>query len=157
MTVYVCHKYTSYGRSLNMATFHVDLIELDRFVAPEKKCSRLHLSAGWAVRGTRLSFSPNTTIEAVRLIQTSVDEQATRLTRLISQACVQYVQYLLTGTSPLVLNRHRRGLPHRNIGITTTLSLSFPSECSTNPLNWPCPVSDYPYNKYQLYWRGNKP
>jgi hypothetical protein len=28
-----------------VVTFHADLIESDRFTAPEKKCSRLYLSA----------------------------------------------------------------------------------------------------------------
>jgi hypothetical protein len=32
------------------------------------------------------------------------------------------------------LNRHRRGLPHRHLGIATALSPPFPSECSTDPL-----------------------
>jgi hypothetical protein len=50
---------------------------------------------------------PNTTIKAVCLNQTSVDEHATRLTQLISPSCDQYVQYLLTGANPSILNRHR--------------------------------------------------
>jgi hypothetical protein len=68
-------------------------------------------------------------------------QQATRLTGPISPACDRYVQYLLTGTNPSVLNRHRRGLPYRNLGITTSLSSPFPSECSTDPPKWPRPVS----------------
>jgi hypothetical protein len=44
-SVHVCHLYASCGRSLYVATFHADSTELDRFTAPEKKCSRLHLSA----------------------------------------------------------------------------------------------------------------
>jgi hypothetical protein len=67
--------------------------------------------------------------------------QAIRLTGPISPACDQYVQYLLTGTNPSVLNRHNRGLPHRNLRIATSLSLPFPSECSTVPPKWPRPVS----------------
>jgi hypothetical protein len=67
--------------------------------------------------------------------------QATRLTRPISPVCYWYVQYLLMGTNPLVLHRHRQGLPHRNLEIATTLSPPFPSECSTDPPKWPHPVS----------------
>jgi hypothetical protein len=37
-------------------------------------------------------------------------QQATRLTGPISPACDRYVQYLLAGANPSVLNRHRRGL-----------------------------------------------
>jgi hypothetical protein len=95
--VHVYHTYASYERSPYVVTFRADTIELDRFTAPEKKCSRLHLSARLSGRGTRLSFSPNTAIEAARLSQTSIDEQATRLTGLISPAYDQYVQYLFTG------------------------------------------------------------
>jgi hypothetical protein len=64
-----------------------------------------------------------------------------QLTGPITPACDRYVQYLLVGTNPSVLNRHRRGLPHRNLGIATTLSPPFPSECSTDPPKWPRPVS----------------
>jgi hypothetical protein len=48
---------------------------------------------------------------------------------------------IVTGTNPSVLNWHRQGLPHRNLGITTTLSPPFPSKCSTGPPKWPRPVS----------------
>jgi hypothetical protein len=67
--------------------------------------------------------------------------RATTLTGPISPACDRYVQYLLTDTNPSVLNRHRWGLPHRNLRIATTLSPPFPSECSTGPPNWPRSVS----------------
>jgi hypothetical protein len=43
MPVYVRHMYASCGQSLYMITFQVDPIELNRFTAPEKKCSRLYL------------------------------------------------------------------------------------------------------------------
>jgi hypothetical protein len=42
--VHVHHSYASYGRYSYVTTFHTDSTELDRFTAPEKKCSRLHLS-----------------------------------------------------------------------------------------------------------------
>jgi hypothetical protein len=62
-------------------------------------------------------------------------QQATRLSEPISPTRDRYIQYLLTGTNPSVLNRHRWGLPHRNLRIKTTLFPPFPSECSTEPLN----------------------
>jgi hypothetical protein len=37
--------YAFRGQSPYVATFHADPTELDRFTAPEKKCSRLYLSA----------------------------------------------------------------------------------------------------------------
>jgi hypothetical protein len=67
--------------------------------------------------------------------------QLYQLTGSISPACDRYVQYLLTGTNPSVLNRHRQGLPHRNLRIATTLSPPLPSKCSIGPTKWPHPVS----------------
>jgi hypothetical protein len=40
-------------------------------------CSRLHPQLGWVARGTCLTFSPITSIVAVCLSQTSIDEHAT--------------------------------------------------------------------------------
>jgi hypothetical protein len=96
--------YASYGRSPYMTTFQ----------------------PGWVVRETHLSFSPNTTIEAVRLRQTSVDEEATRLTGSISLACDQYIQYLLAGVNSSVLNRHSRGLQPWRCRLVTHQSLILP-------------------------------
>jgi hypothetical protein len=62
---------------------------------------------------------------------------ATSLIGHISPTCDRYDQYLLMGTKTMALNRHRRGLPHRNLRIAIALSLLFPSECSTGPPNWP--------------------
>jgi hypothetical protein len=73
VSVHLHHSYVFYGQFAYMTTIHIDPTELDRFITPEKKCSRLHLP-GWVARGTRLSYSPNTTIEAVHLSQVSVDE-----------------------------------------------------------------------------------
>jgi hypothetical protein len=63
-------------------------------------------------------------------------QQATGITGTISQACDQYIQYLPTGTNPSILNRHRRGLPHKNLEIATSLSPPFSSECSIDPPKW---------------------
>jgi hypothetical protein len=83
---------------------------------PRKSAPDSTFQLGWALHGTRLYFSPNTAIEAVRLSQTSIDEQATSLTGPRSPACDQYVQYLLIGANPSILNRHRWG--------ATTLQMS---------------------------------
>jgi hypothetical protein len=64
-------------------------------------------------------------------------QHATRLTGPYHQ---HVIEYLLTGINPSVLNRHKRGLPHRNLRIDTTLSSPFSSECSTDPPKWPCLV-----------------
>jgi hypothetical protein len=43
--VHIRHSYASYGQPPYVANFHADSTELDKFIAPEKKCSHLHLSA----------------------------------------------------------------------------------------------------------------
>jgi hypothetical protein len=52
---------------------------------------------------------------------------ATRLTRPISPTCDRYVQYLLVGANPLVLNRHRWGLQPWRCRLSTYHSSTFPS------------------------------
>jgi hypothetical protein len=64
-------------------------------------------------------------------------QSATTLTGSISPVCYQYVQYLLAGANPSVLNWHRRRLANRNLKIAITLFTSFPSECSTDSPNDP--------------------
>jgi hypothetical protein len=71
---------------------------------------------------------PNTTIEAVHLSQTSIGEQATRFTWPISPACDQYVQYLLAGANPSILNWHRRGLQPWRCRLATSHSPTFPTD-----------------------------
>jgi hypothetical protein len=53
----------------------------------------------------------------------------TRLTGPISLACDRYVQYLLAGANPSVLNRHRRGLPSWRCWFTIYHSPTFPTSC----------------------------
>jgi hypothetical protein len=111
--VYVCLEYASCRRSPYVAIFHTDPTELHRFTAPKKKCSRLHLSA--RLSGLRevpqFLFQDNHWSSALK--PNICLQQDTRLTGPISPVCDRYVQYLLTDTNHSVLNRHRRGLPHR--------------------------------------------
>jgi hypothetical protein len=55
------------------------------------------------------SFSPNITIEAVMNTKHLLMNRLHRSTGPISPVCDQYVQYLLTGANPSVLNQHRWG------------------------------------------------
>jgi hypothetical protein len=55
--------------------------------------------------------------------------QTTRLTGPISLACERYVQYLLTGANPLVLNQHRRGYNLGGASLPCTHSPTFPTSC----------------------------
>jgi hypothetical protein len=111
--VHVHPTYASCGRSPYVATFHTDPTELDRFTSPEKKCSWLHLSARLSGPRDPPQFLSQHSHWNSALKPNICWQQATRFTRPISPACDRYVQYLLTGINPLVLNRHRRGLPHR--------------------------------------------
>jgi hypothetical protein len=56
-------------------------------------------------------------------------QQATRLLGLISPACDRYVQYLLAGANPSVLNRHRQGLQPWRCRFATYHSPTFPTGC----------------------------
>jgi hypothetical protein len=111
--VHVRSAYASYGWSSYVATFHTDQTELDRFTAPEKKCSRLHLPTRLSDPRDPPQFLSQHSHWSSALKPNICRQQATRFTRPISPACDRYVQYLLTGTNPSVLNWHRRGLPHR--------------------------------------------
>jgi hypothetical protein len=86
-------------------------------------------------------FLSRANLEIVGAKPSIYQRQTTRLTQPISPACDRYVQYLLMGTNPLVHNRHKWGLPHRNFGTTITISPPFPYECSTSSPNWPRSVS----------------
>jgi hypothetical protein len=81
--------------------------------APEKKCYQLHLSARLSGPRDPPQFLFQDNHWSSRLKSSICRHQATRFTEPISPACDQYIQYLLMGTNPSVLNRHRWGLPHR--------------------------------------------
>jgi hypothetical protein len=51
--------------------------------------------------------------------------QATRLTRPISPACDRYIQYLLMGVNPSIINRHRQGIQHWRHQLSTHHSPAF--------------------------------
>jgi hypothetical protein len=114
LTRHICLVYASYGRSPYVATFHESSTELSRPTTPEKKGSRHNPQwAGWPIRRFVPNFSLEPANEAVEAKPSIYQRLATRLTGPISPACDRYVQYLHTGTNPTVLNRHRRGIPHR--------------------------------------------
>jgi hypothetical protein len=54
--------------------------------------------------------------------------QATWLTRPISLSCDQYIQYLLAGANPSVLNWHRHGLQPSRCQLSTYISPIFPTD-----------------------------
>jgi hypothetical protein len=112
--VHIHSAYASCGWSPYVATFHESSTELSKPTASEKKGSQHNPQrTGWPIHGSVPSFSPEPANQAVRVKPRIYQRSTTRFTGSISPACDQYVQYLLTGTNSSVLNRHRRGLPHR--------------------------------------------
>jgi hypothetical protein len=103
--------------------------------APEKNCSRHHHSARLSGLRDPTQFLSQPSQWSSRLKPSIYWRQTTRLTGPIN-TCMWSVRSILAhGYQPSVLNRHRWGLPHRNLRITTILSLPFPSKCSTDPPN----------------------
>jgi hypothetical protein len=86
-----------------------------QILCSREKCSRLHLLARLSGPQDPPQFLSQHSHWSNALKPNIYRHQATRLTGPISSACDQYVQYLLTGTNPSVLNRHRRELPHRKL------------------------------------------
>jgi hypothetical protein len=101
--------------------------------APEKKCFWLHLSARLSGLWDPPQFLSRHSHWSSKLKPTTYGWPTTRLIGPISPACNRYVQYLLTGTNPSVLNQHRWGYHIENLRIDTTLFPPFPSDGSTNP------------------------
>jgi hypothetical protein len=76
-------------------------------------CSRLHLSARLSGLWDPPQFLSQHSHWRSVLNPSTCRRQTTRLTGPISPVCDRYVQYLLTGTNPSILNWRRRGLPYR--------------------------------------------
>jgi hypothetical protein len=128
--VHVCSVYASCGWSPYVATFHESSTELSRPTAHEKNGSRHNSQrTGWLIHGSVLSFSPEPSNEAVGVKPSIYQRPATRLTVPISPACDRYVQYLLVGANPSVLNRHRQGLQTWRCRLFTYHSPTFTISC----------------------------
>jgi hypothetical protein len=83
----------------------------------------------WPIRGSVPSFYPEPANEAVGVKPSIYQWSAARLTGPISPVCDRYVQYLLTGANPSVLDRHRRGLQPWRCRLSTYHSPTFPTNC----------------------------
>jgi hypothetical protein len=100
--------------------------ESDRYTALKKKCSRLHLSARLSDPQDPPQFLSQHSHWSSALKPSICWRQATRITGLISSACNQYIQYLLAGANPSVLNWHRQRLQPWRCQLTTSHSPTFP-------------------------------
>jgi hypothetical protein len=111
--VYVRPTYASCGWSPYVAIFHESSAGLDGCTAPEKKCSQLHLSARLSGPWDTPQFLSQHSHWSSALKPSTCRWQTSRLTGPISPICDRYIQYLLNGTTPSVLNQRRQGLTHR--------------------------------------------
>jgi hypothetical protein len=125
MPVHVCPAYASCGRSPYLTTFRESSIGLDGCTAPEKSAPDSTSQPGWVVRGTCLSFSPNTAIEAVRL-PGPYHHHAIGTFNTCSRV-----------PNPQSLTDTGRGYHIENLRIDTALSPPIPSEGFTDPLMAP--------------------
>jgi hypothetical protein len=96
---------------------------------------------GWVAHGTRLSFSPKTTIEAVGLSQAPVDGRWLGLPGPYHRHAIDTFNTCSWVPTPQSLIDTGGGYHIENLGLATTLSPPFPSEGSTDPPKWPRPVS----------------
>jgi hypothetical protein len=122
---------------------------------PRKSAPDSTSQLGWVVRGTCLSFSPNTTIGAVRLSQTSVDNRLVGLPGPYHRHAIGTFNTCSRVPTPQPLTDTGRGYHVENHEIATALSPPFPSEGSTDPPNGPA-RSQIIHNNYQLNWRGEQ-
>jgi hypothetical protein len=95
--------------------------------APEKKFSWLHLSARLSGPWDPPQFLFQHSHWSSRLKPNIYWWQAIRLIGPISLASDRYVQYLLVGANPSVLNWHNQGLQPWRCWLTTSHSPTFPT------------------------------
>jgi hypothetical protein len=76
--------------------------------------------------------------------------QSTRLTEPISPACNQYIQYLLTGVNPSVLNQHRWGLQLWRCRFSTFHSPTLLTNCL--PFSPKGPAQHQVINQFITIW-----
>jgi hypothetical protein len=89
-------------------------------------------------------FLPHNSLRVGERGFSQVVTQLHQLTRPITPACDRYVQYLLTGANPSVLNRHRHGLQSCRSRLSTYHSLTFPIDGLHFPPKGPVQSLVYP-------------
>jgi hypothetical protein len=142
MPVHVRPAYASCGWSPYVATFHESSTGLDGCTALEKNWSWLHLSARLSGSRDLPQFLSQHSHRSSALKPSTCRWPTTRLTGPISPTCDRYVQYLLMGTYPSVLNRYRRGLP----GPYHWHAIGTFNTCSRVPTPWSLTNTDGGYH-----------
>jgi hypothetical protein len=99
--------------------------------APKKKCFWYNPQPGWMIRRFTTQFLSQDNHWSSNESQTSVDNMLHWFTGPINKACDWYVQYLLAGVNPSILNRHRHGIQSCMFQLSTSLSPTFPTDSPT--------------------------
>jgi hypothetical protein len=101
---------------------------------PRKSAPDSTSQPGWVVRGTLLSFSPNTAIEAVLLSQTSIDNRLLGLPGLYHRHAISTFNTCSQVLTTQFLTDTATGYHIENLRIATTLSPPFPPRVPLIPL-----------------------
>jgi hypothetical protein len=101
---------------------------------PRKSAPDSTSQPGWVVHGTRLSFSPNTTIEAVCLSQAPIGGRLLGLPGPYHRHAIGTFNTCSRVPTPRSWTDTGWGYHIDNFGIAIALSPPFPSEGSTDPL-----------------------
>jgi hypothetical protein len=121
--------YASNGQSPYVTTFHWLPRSRNMPLHPEEVLTtkdRLTQPSSWVASFLLPCDSPGVGERSFGPMVT----QLSQLTGPISPACDRYVQYLLTGVNPLVLNRHRRGLQPWSYRLATYPLPDLPNQMS---------------------------
>jgi hypothetical protein len=100
---------------------------------PRKSAPNSTSQPGWVVRRTWLSFSPNTTIEAVRLSQAPIGGRLLGLPGPYHRYAIGTFNTCSRVSTPWSLTDAVGGYHIESLRIATTLSPPFASEGSTDP------------------------
>jgi hypothetical protein len=96
---------------------------------PEKKGSWHNPQhASWSIRKSATQFLSQDNHWSSNESQASIGNRLHRFIGPITSVCDWYIQYLLLGANPLVLNRHRQGLQPWRCCLSTYHSLNFPTD-----------------------------
>jgi hypothetical protein len=128
--VHVCPVYASYGQSPYVATFHESSTELDRVTAPEKKGSRHNPQhIGWPIRGSILSFSPESTNEVVEKAKISMNSRLLGLPGSYHRHAIGTFNTCSRGPTHPSLTNTSGGYNIGGAGLPHTHSPTFPTSC----------------------------
>jgi hypothetical protein len=128
--------YASYEQSPYVITFHWLPQSRNKPLHPEEVLAtkdRLAQSSSWVASFPLPCDSPGIGERTFGPMVTQLHQ----LTRPISPACDRYIQYLLVGANPLVLNRHRWGLQPWRCRLATYPLPDLPNQLSPLSPNGP--------------------